>query len=226
MADDEKVGGAEAIAKAVADALARLERSRGPDDDEQTNGQAVPYHKFARANDRAKAAEEALAALGSQVQEYQTSIEARQTAQQEALAQKVGSLQARHVDDLALVDLGFTDPQGRDALRAFWGGLEEGARGDTPAAYWAAQVEAHKAHAADPEKVEAPTVPRTLAGYLPALGDAETKPDQVRGGLRSGRYMTPDARTSTAPPADLAEKIRQAQAQGDWAAVRKLTGIG
>lgn len=71
-------------------------------------------------------------------------------------------------EDLALSDAGIKDDLGRTAVRQAYQALPEDKRGDgTAADWWATTLDAQKAHLADPENVSAPSIPRTLLGYIP-----------------------------------------------------------
>lgn len=62
-------------------------------------------------------------------------------------------------------------------------------RGATPAEWWAGVTTALEAHTADPEKVQAPKVPRSLKDYLPTPKVEAEQPKGANG-----------ANARTAPP--------------------------
>lgn len=99
-----------------------------------------------------------------------------------AFAKELGSVQARHAEDLALSDAGIRDALGRAAVRAAWDATPKAERGEAASAadWWVKTTAAHAAHAADPEKVAAPKVHPTLVAYLPKVEAAQP---QARGGL-------------------------------------------
>ena len=98
-----------------------------------------------------------------------------------ALAKELGSVQARHAEDLALSDAGIRDGLGRAAVRAAWDATPKAERGDAASAadWWSKTTAAHAAHAADPEKAAAPKVHPTLAAYLPKV-EAAPQPQTSR----------------------------------------------
>ena len=153
--------------------LAKLEailgRVKPPvDDDEEPTSGKVPYARFFEANQRAKAAHEALLALKPEVESLRNAQSAAIEAHKSTLAAEVAKMGARNQEDLALRDLGF-DGDGRDAVRTAWSRLPETARGKSVPEWWQGQVEAVKAHRADPEKAAKPALPKTLEPYLPVV---------------------------------------------------------
>lgn len=133
-----------------------------------------------------------------------------------ALAKELGTVQARHAEDLALSDAGIRDGLGRAAVRAAWDATPKAERGDAASAadWWGKVVSAHTAHAADPEKAAAPNVHPTLAAYLPKV-EAAPQPQTSRqiGGL---------ARPQSGPQSVDANAQRGNNAQ-PWANVRPGT---
>lgn len=130
-------------------------------------GQMVPLERLRREIEKRQGLEAALGELGGQVEQLQKGFDTRVAALQEQAGKDATALQLRHQEDLALVDLGLTDPLGRKTVRAAFDDLPKKDRPDSVTGWWKGTVEAHKAHLADPKKAEAPTVPRALTPYLP-----------------------------------------------------------
>lgn len=93
-------------------------------------------------------------------------------------ATQVGQAVARAREDLDLHRLGVADEDGVEAVRSAWSRLPEASRPKTAKEWWAAQVESHKAHLADPEKVKAPEISRLLQVYLPRVEEPEKEPEK------------------------------------------------
>jgi len=178
--------------------MGRIPKADPPSEDHGAPPSTVPYTRFFEANQRAKAAEEALAAMKAEVTGYRTETATAFESLKADTAKSVSALQSRHLEELALVEAGI-DVAGRDALRAHWGRVPEADRGESPAAWWLTQVEATKAAAADPAKA-APDLPRALAAYLPAVTPAPAAPAAGAAHRTSVVLPSLDAVTSTAAP--------------------------
>jgi len=221
MMADDPTPDADGILKKVEAIIGRV---KTPDDDPPA-GRSVPYERFFAANQRAKAAEEALTTLRADVEALQGASKTQLAAAKAEVAAEVAKLGTQHQQDLALVDLGL-DADGRAEVRRVWSGLPEASRPKSPVDYWQAALGAHKAHAEDPEK-PAPQLPRTLAGYLPQPErEPETGTAPVSraptGGLTIG-LTTDRGRVETPAAAKGAmAKVQGAQSWGDlMAALRQ-----
>lgn len=183
MADETEV---KSLLTQIQQALSRAKTDDADDGGGGGKG-SVPYERFFKVNQRAQAAEQALNALQAQVGDLEKGYQAALDEFKKAAAAEVAQLGQRHQEDLALVDLG-VDADGRSALRAAYQRLPEDKRPKSVVDYWKGQMEAYQAHAKDPEKVEAPAIPRTLTPYLP-------KPEQQQrsqgGGGRPGQGHVP-----------------------------------
>ncbi len=213
MADDDKPTGLEALAAKVDTLLKRVpapEPAAGDMDDFRPGSAEWRIRQLLKVNQTLR---EELAGLAPAAQQ---AVEERvATVQQEAAAAVTAVQQRSHVD-VALVQAGLNDEHGREALRTYWMGLPKEGRGKDPAAWWGQQVEAMAAHLADPEKVEAPAVPRTLLGYIPEA-EAADKPKPKPRARGVDRTVTNDA------PPDFAARVAKARAEGNWTALRALT---
>lgn len=120
-----------------------------------------------------------------------------------ALAKELGTVQARHAEDLALSDAGIRDGLGRAAVRAAWDATPKAERGEAASAadWWGKVVSAHTAHAADPEKAAAPKVHPTLAAYLPKVEAAQ--PPAASGRGQSRAPFSPDRGSAPKGPAEI-----------------------
>jgi hypothetical protein len=184
-------------------------------------GQAIPYERWMKTQDRANAAETALAAMS-------TKIEALEKAQTKALdkartdyAADLGKREAVNSENIQLSEMGF-DADGRDSLRSTWNRQPEDKRGASPLEWWNSTLEASHAHQEDAEKNPAPEIPRTLTAYLPQP-EKPTEPEPRKGpqvgGVRVGLSPDRDAgqRRGTA---DASTKISAARSPEDfWKAV-------
>jgi len=168
--------------------LDRTPKGDDLDDEGGGSGQTVPYRQFFKANQRRKAAEEALQAMRGEFDTLRTNAAAEVDRIKAAAADQATQLQGRHQIDLGLVDAGLDGP-GRTALRAHRNSLPEDARGDSALAWWQSQVEAVKAHRADPKAAEAPALPRTLSPYLPEPSKAP--PPKTEGNQGTGGVVVP-----------------------------------
>lgn len=159
--------------------LAKLKKSlgrRGGDDDfddlDSSGSGRVPMHRFRQVVAERNEARAALEEMSNQVAQLKQGYEQKLQAFQAETADEVKAIGQRHAEDLQLVDLGLRDPLGRKALRDAWSAQPKESRGKSPIEWWQGTLEARKAHAADPEKAAAPTIPTVLSGYLPQLEDA------------------------------------------------------
>jgi len=171
--------------------------SSGDDDDHGHRPRSVPYGRLQREIDKRKALEGALQDLGGQVESLKATYEGKLGKVREDTAVELKRIQGGHAEDLALVDAGVTDPLGRRAVRSAWSELPKDGRGKSAAEWWKGIKGAHEAHTADPEKAEAPTVPRTLQTYLPT-GEA--------GGGKGGGGGKPRGAAPPAGPGKRADK--------------------
>jgi hypothetical protein len=167
--------------------MARRTPEAEEDFEEEPRNGRIPYDRFAREVARRKAAEEKLAEVQPMVEQLRTGYDAKIQALQTAAAEQVKGLAGTHAEDLALVDHGFRDPLARKAARDAFEAAPKETRGKSVQEWWAAQHAAQLAHLADPEKAPAPSVPRTLAGFLPTEAPKaapETRPaaPQLPGG--------------------------------------------
>lgn len=172
--------------------------SRPLDDDHMdldgaSDNARVPVSRLRSVTADNKRLREQLAELQGEVEKvkgaYQQRAEAAEKAAQKAAekareeaAAQVTAIAQGHAEDLELVDLGFKDPLGRNAVRDAWGRLPEPQRGASPIDWLRQQVAAAEARAAyladpkaDPAKAPAPpALPRTVAAYLPEPAKVET----------------------------------------------------
>lgn len=195
-------------------------------DDPPDVDKPVPYSRFYQASQRAEAAEAALVELTGELDEIKTSFASKLTEMEAGHTTALEQLQVTHAEDVSLIEAGL-DADGRDVLRSTWGRLDEGERGESPAAWWASQVEAAQAHREDPSQ-PAPALPKPLTPYLPegepAPADTPDNGKPATAGPRSvivGRGLTAQDRgIVTGPKESPADKIRAAAAAGDWGAMR------
>ena len=139
------------------------------------------------------------AELARDFADFQTAAKANADKLREDAAGQVAGLAQRNAEDLTLVQHGVSDPLGRDTVRRAWEAQPKDARGKSAADWWAQQVNAHKAAAADP-KLQAPEVPAPLRGYLPTVeapkaadqrNDATGQPRSPWGGSTVDRGTAP-----------------------------------
>ena len=137
--------------------------------------------------------------LAQNFADYQAGAKADAAKIREDAAGQVAGLAQRNAEDLTLVQHGVADPLGRDTVRRAWESQPKDARGKSAADWWAQQVAATKAAAADP-KLQAPEVPAPLRGYLPAVeapkaagtrSDATGQPRSPWGGSTVDRGTAP-----------------------------------
>lgn len=174
---------ADGLAGKIAAALRGMGGSSGDDEDYGSRPRSVPYDRLQREIDLRKRAEAALAELQPQVEALAQAHEGALGKVREDTAAELKRIQGIHREDLLLVDAGVTDPLGRQAVRTAWANMDKEGRGKSAAEWFGGLVEAHKAHTADPDKVEAPQIPRTLQAYLPtgeAFGQALSGQQQRR----------------------------------------------
>lgn len=168
MSNPDPADKAEGLLKRIE---ALLSRAPAGDDDDLSAGKAVPYDRFFKVNQRAKAAEDALSAMRAEVQGIRDDHSKAWNDFKTQTAVEVTAVATRYQEDLQLVQAGMDD-LGRETLRAHHRRLPEAERAKAPAAWWGGQLEALAAHRADPEKVPAPTLPPALAVYLPPAPSA------------------------------------------------------
>jgi len=151
------------------DKLLRGRESTSSDDDDIDLGPSrVPVERLRREIDKRRALEGQLTELRQQVEALGAG---HKTALDGIKAETAGQLKAigqAHAEDLALVDLGLSDPIGRKTLREVYGAIPQESRPKSPVDFWRSQVEAQRAHLADPKQATAPEVHRTMTPYLPA----------------------------------------------------------
>jgi len=157
--------------------LARLSKMMerapsGDDDDEEEGGGRVPRHRLREVIAQRNGLRKEIEELRAQVESLKTGYEAAKVAMAGEVAAAAKAQASAHAEDLALVEAGLADPLGRAALRAAWEAQPADARGKRPSEWWSQQVAAHREHAEDAAK-PAPSVPRTLAAYLPAIEAAK-----------------------------------------------------
>jgi hypothetical protein len=168
MADSVDVDG---LATRLLELLGKRQPVVEPDDDGRGPPRSVPYHRFRQELEARKAQDAQMAEMMEQIQQLQTGYQSRVTQMQEDAATQVKALGLRHAEDIALMDGGLTDKLGRQTLRNVWETLPQSSRGKSASEWWSGQLDAHRAHMADPEAVAAPDVMglRPLTPYLPAV---------------------------------------------------------
>ena len=169
MGDDQQQQvDVDGLAARVLAAIGKHRPAGDEDEDEyDRRPRAVPYDRLRREIDRRRQLEKALADLGKDVEALQQARAAELKKFREDTAAEVKRIGQQHAEDLALVDAGLTDAMGRQVARAAWEAAPKDQRGKSVAEYWSGLVAAHKAHLADPDKAQAPEVPRPLTPYLP-----------------------------------------------------------
>ena len=166
------------------------------DDDGEDYGRGrgrVPQERLRREIDKRRAAERDLADVRTQVEALQKGYADQLKAFQEAAASEVSQIGKRHVEDLALRDAALTDALGRQALRTAWQAQPKDRRGKSASEWWTSILDGQKLHREDPEKNAAPTIPRTIAAYLPSEETPATKPTGNGAPARSGWGSGPPA---------------------------------
>lgn len=147
-------------------------RTTGPSDEDDDYSGPVSKSTFlerlGREREKRQRAESALSELSAQVEQLQAGYRSSLDALKTEAAESVKMIGLRHTEDLQMVDLGVTDDLGRQTIRTAWDRLPKDTRGKSPAEWWSGQVEAQRAHLADPKAATAPEVPKALAAYLPA----------------------------------------------------------
>lgn len=198
------------IARRLKGALWREDSGDLEDLEEGGRRARIPYDRFAAVRRERDQARKELEEISAAVEHLRTSHTSALAELREAAAKEVQALQARHLEDLALVDQGFRDPLGRAALRQAWEAAPAGERGKSAAKWWSEMMSARAAYAAG-EAEAAPSIPATLKGYLPA----EAEPPPARSAVRP----PPGAPQARAPgPGELP----QADNMADW--LRALQG--
>ena len=104
-----------------------------------------------------------------------TELEAAVAAAKAGTATEVAALQKTHLEDIALVEAGFSAPYGRRALRQIYQDLPKDQQKGGPVGYLQQIRDGMAAHKADPEKVAAPKIPRILTPYLTETGGGVDK---------------------------------------------------
>jgi hypothetical protein len=184
------------------------------DDDDHAEGKPIPYHRWAEGRRQLREAREALAALQAQVEQLRTAHVAALAEVRTAAAREVRDLGQRHAEDLALVDLGVTDPGGREALRAEFLRIPEATRPkEGPARWWTDLLAARKA------KPEETAIPRTLLAYLPQE-QAPTGDGQRGSGVQGPGLPRVEIGVQQGRQPSAAESIRGA---GSFADLLKIT---
>jgi len=207
MADNEQKADLDLDLDSLADKiLGRLRRAKPPENDDDYEEEPV-RGRDAQARIRQLVSERR--ALQNELGEIKAQVEQLQSAHQTALddlrshaAEQVTQIRQRHDEDLSLVDLGVTDPLGRDAIRGAWQAAPKDAKGKGPVDWWQSLTEAHKAHAQAPDEAQAPSVPRLLTPYLPEIQAADTTQGNAGASGASGAAQgaaTATFRTPTSP---------------------------
>ena len=215
MSSDDPNTLAERVSRAVSSALSR--HSEGGDDFEDTGRGRVPYDRFKSAIDQRNQAREELAELGRQLETLQSAYKSQLDGLKQQTATELASLATRHSEDLALVDAGIRDDLGRVAVRQAWEAQPEDARGKSPAKWWSATLEAHAAHAANPDEAPKVEIPRILLGYMPEAAapsstPATRQPPKVdRGASRKQTASVNDRLNALPADASLADVLRAAR---------------
>ena len=168
MADSVDVDG---LATRLLELLSKRQPVTEPDEDGRGPPRSVPYHRFKQELDARKAQDAEMAEMMEQIQQLQTGYQSQVAQMREDAATQVKALGLRHAEDIALMDGGLTDKLGRQTLRNVWETLPQSSRGKSASEWWSGQLEAHRAHMADPEAVAAPPVMglKPLTPYLPAV---------------------------------------------------------
>jgi hypothetical protein len=175
----------ESLASKLAAALGRKRPAVSEEDDDGRGPpRTVPYHRFKAELEARKALQAEVVSIKGMVEDLQKGHATQLEEVKAAAAEGVTKIQARHAEDMGLMEAGFRSSTDRQALRMVWDGLPKSERGKSPGEWWGTVVEAHKAHQADPEKAAAPKVATPLTPYLPAP-EAKTKPPPG-GGNRGG----------------------------------------
>ena len=215
MSDDKSAGllsQIEALLSRVKEPAAVADDGKGP----------VAYSRFFEANQNLKAAREGLTALQSEVAELKTSHAARLKEIQEEAGKSVSAVHNRYQENDALRGLGL-DADGADEVRRQYGKLPEAGRPESPVAFWQSNLEAVAAHRADPEKVAAPQLPKTLTPYVPQPdAPAEPSAPSSAGGRQKGGGVVlrqnVDQGVVRGERKTQAQKVAAAVASGDQAA--------
>ena len=137
---------------------------------EPAAGKPIPYERFYKVNERAKAAEAGLAAMREEITRLGTAHTAEMTKLKEATATGLADQRSRHAEDLTFARAGFDDGD-ITSVRAQWKAQPEEGRAESAGAYWESIVASARAHHEDPDKHEAPAIHRTLAPLIPTFGE-------------------------------------------------------
>ena len=215
----DEPGDVAGLREAINKLLGRLKPDdEGGDEDDPRSGRSVSYDRFVKVNERRKAAETGLADITARLEQIEANYAEKVREMQTKAAADVGAIATRHAEDLQLVQLNMDDA-GRAELRRAWSSLPEDGRPKSSVDWWTSQVEAHKAHVADPTKPAA-TVPRTLALYLPEVAKPEPEAPaapQGRGGVRIGApFGGVDAGAQPRGGSDMKAKLEAASTPGEF----------
>ena len=145
------------------------------DDIEVDDKGKVPVERLRKVIAERNDARTQLAARDGEIATWKADYDALKA---DAAAQAT-TLQSRHAEDIGLVEGGIRDPLGRTAVREAWAAQPRDGRGKSPSEWWQGLIAARDAHLAAPETAAAPSIPRTLVGYLPeppAKDDSKTAP--------------------------------------------------
>ena len=171
----------------VSKIMSGLKRRRVPDDDgdgfDDDGARGAGHGANARIRQlvrEKKALVEEITAFEGQISELAAAYAGNLDDFRSQTAEQIKSIGLGHAEDLALVDHGITDQLGRQTVRAAWDRAPKDSRGKSPTAWWDSQVAAHKAHVADPDTVEAPTIARALTPYLPTVEPPKPPADEGR----------------------------------------------
>jgi hypothetical protein len=186
MADDPKTPTADGILQQLANAIRGL-----PNHDEvpPTSGGRVPYERFHAVVAENKALREQMAGFQPQIEKMQQGHAAALEALKQETAESLKTISQRNAEEIGMVESGLTDLLGRQTLRAAWEMAPKDARGKSPVEFWNTMREAHAAHQADPENVQAPEIPKALSAYLPQ-----------REAPKQGARQPANTRTAAHPP--------------------------
>lgn len=182
----------EAMSKSIAEQLmSAFRRREAPsfDDDDPRAGKRVPYERFFSVNEENKrlkalldeipAKLEALeGGYRSKVDEMTAAHEQATRELQEQMGRNLTEVQGRMQQKVELVRLGLDDEFGIDALNSAYQRLPDDNRPETVVDYYQGLIEARQAHAADPDAHEAPSIPKTLQGYMPEVKAPEPAKEQ------------------------------------------------
>ena len=189
---------------------------------EPAAGKPIPYERFYKVNERAKAAEAGLAAMREEITRLGTAHTAEMTKLKEATATGLADQRSRHAEDLTFARAGFDDGD-ITSVRAQWKAQPEEGRAESAGAYWESIVASARAHHEDPDKHEAPAIHRTLAPLIPTFGEGGGSGDDGGSNQRRGN-QAPKRGTKRAKDPGIPQRGAGRQAVLD--SIRKSRGEG